>query len=174
MYDMMLQRLDARDRALFLRWSASDGASRGTRLVWTAVTHLGGAATTIAAAVVPLGLGGAPRAAALRALAALVISHVIVRIIKQAFSRPRPSASLDVRTLIREPSCPSFPSGHAAAAMSIAVVYAMAYPSLAPVLIPGAMLVGASRIALGVHYPGDVLMGQLVAVLTAFPIVLLG
>ena len=38
-------------------------------------------------------------------------------------------------------------------------------------LIPIAVLVGTSRICLGVHYLGDVLLGQVIAVLTAIPFV---
>ena len=74
--------------------------------------------------------------------------------------------------MVAEPDKFSFPSGHAAAAMSVAIVYSFAFPTLASALIPLAMLVGVSRVCLGVHYPGDVLIGQLIAALTALPIVL--
>lgn len=174
MHSLMLQRLNARDRALFLRWSIFERASTRSRVAWTAITHLGGAATTIAATTLPIAYGGPVRAVAERALATLVASHLVVRVLKQSCGRLRPSAALDIRALVHEPGCSSFPSGHAAAAMAVAFVYAMAFPSLAPILIPGAVLVGVSRVCLGVHYPGDVLIGQLIAVLTAVPIVLRG
>ena len=63
-----------------------------------------------------------------------------------------------------EPDRFSFPSGHAAAAMSVAFIYANAWPSLALPLIAVAGAVGLSRVFLGVHYLGDVLTGQLIAV----------
>jgi undecaprenyl-diphosphatase len=50
--------------------------------------------------------------------------------------------------------------------MSVAFAYAVAHPPLAAPLLAVAMAVGLSRVALGVHYPGDVLVGQLIAVLT--------
>jgi undecaprenyl-diphosphatase len=55
--------------------------------------------------------------------------------------------------------------------MAVAFVYALAFPPIAVVLIPAALMIGASRVCLGVHYPGDVLIGQLIAVVTALPIV---
>ena len=52
--------------------------------------------------------------------------------------------------------------------MSVAFVYATAYPALALPLVALAAAVGMSRVFLGVHYPGDVLIGQLIAVVTGF------
>jgi undecaprenyl-diphosphatase len=166
----VLARLDERDRALFLRWSSVNRSSY-PRAFWLTLTHLGGGVCSVAAAVLPIALGGAAGFAAQRALAALVLSHLVVQLVKRTVGRPRPSHTTNCRTFVQEPDRFSFPSGHSAAAMSVAIVYAFAFPSVAPVLIPLAMLVGASRVCLGVHYPGDVLTGQVIAVLTAIPFV---
>jgi undecaprenyl-diphosphatase len=167
MASMLFERLDARDRELFLRFATFEDASLTARVFWKTLTHLGGVSCSIAAAVVPLFVGGTLAAAAPSALIALVLSHIVVQMIKRTVGRPRPSRSIDCRTLVNEPDRFSFPSGHSAAAMSVAVVYAVAFPPYAIVLIPLATLVGASRVCLGVHYPGDVLIGQLIAALTA-------
>jgi undecaprenyl-diphosphatase len=97
----------------------------------------------------------------------LVCSHLIVQLVKRTVSRPRPSRAIDCVTLVKEPDRFSFPSGDSAAAMAVAIGYAMAFPALALPLTGAALLVGASRVFLGLHYPGDVLVGQLIAVLTA-------
>ena len=165
----LFARLDAGDRALFVRWSMAGGtASRAARWFWTAVTHLGGAACSIVAALLPQLAGGAIATAARDALVALVASHLVVQAIKRSVGRPRPSRTADFRTLVTEPDRFSFPSGHSAAAMSVAVAYALWFPALAAPLMMFAALVGLSRVALGVHYPGDVFVGQLIAAVTAF------
>jgi undecaprenyl-diphosphatase len=169
---LFLAQLDARDRALFVRWSDSEHASRRARLFWTALTHVGGGSCTIGAATLPLLSHGPFAMAARQALTTLVLSHFVVQLIKRTVGRPRPSCTVHCRTLVGEPDQFSFPSGHSAAAMSVAFVYAMAFPALAAVLIPLALLVGVSRVFLGVHYPGDVLIGQVIAVLTAIGIAL--
>lgn len=165
-------RLDARDRALFTRLVVFETASRGSRAFWTMVTHLGGVFSSVTIAAFPLVTRGPLLSEGRRAVVTLVVSHLIVQLVKRTVGRPRPARVLGGVALVVEPDQFSFPSGHAAAAMSVAVVYAFAFPSLAGALIPVAVLVGVSRVCLGVHYPGDVLIGQVIAVLTAIPVVL--
>ncbi len=53
----------------------------------------------------------------------------------------------------------SFPSGHTLHAVSFTWQAVAAFPELAWVLIPLALLVAASRVVLGLHYPTDVMAG---------------
>jgi undecaprenyl-diphosphatase len=162
---LFLTNLGAHDRTLFQRWALTH-SSRRARLFWMLLTNLGGPTFTILATVVPLFLGGDVAVVARQALLTLALSHLIVQIVKRTVGRPRPSHGISGAALVVEPDRFSFPSGHAAAAMSVAFVYASAYPSLAFPLILFAAAVGISRVLLGVHYPGDVLIGQLIAVFT--------
>ena len=162
----LLERLDARDRALFHRCSFLSTSSRPARWFWLLLTHAGGAGCTIVAAILPLLVGGALVPAARHALATLVMSHVLVQMVKRTVVRPRPSRRGSGILLAAEPDRFAFPSGHSAAAMSVAIAYAVAYPTLALPLLLLAALAGISRVFLGVHYPGDVLVGQLLAALT--------
>lgn len=163
----LFTRLDERDRALFLRWALGEHCAPTSRGVWVGVTSAGGAWVTIGGSLGPLLLAdGAWQAGARQALLVLVISHVLVQFIKRTVGRPRPSLGSSCAALIAEPDRFSFPSGHAAAAMSLAVGYGAAFPSAAPLLAGIATVVGFSRVALAVHYPGDVLAGQVLALLT--------
>ncbi|MDQ6690705.1 MAG: phosphatase PAP2 family protein [Gemmatimonadota bacterium] len=164
---ILLSRLDARDRMLFLRCALAD-SSRRSRLLWTILTNAGGAMCTLLAATLPLLLGGALAGVAEPALLTLIVSHVIVQLVKRTVGRARPSVGVSCAVLVAEPDRFSFPSGHATAAMAVAFIYANAYPSLAFPLVLLASAVGMSRVFLGVHYPGDVLIGQLIAVITGF------
>ncbi len=162
----LLSRLDAHDRALFTRWALEATPSRAARWFWKSLTHLGGVSCSVAAALLPSFAEGLVGTAGRKALWTLVLSHLLVQFVKRTVGRPRPSRGTDCATLVQEPDRFSFPSGHSAAAMSVAFVYAMLFPSLAAPLLAIAMLVGMSRVFLAVHYPGDVLVGQLLAVLT--------
>ena len=53
----------------------------------------------------------------------------------------------------------SFPSGHTLHAVSLSIMIGHFEPLLLPVVIPFALLVAASRVILGLHYPSDVIVG---------------
>lgn len=169
----LLTRLDARDRALFLRWVIGAQTPRRVKRAWTALTHIGGARVSILAVLVPMFLAsGAMQRAAIQGAWALTLSHLVVQVIKRRVVRARPSVGALGPTHVEVPDRFSFPSGHSCAAMSVAFVYAMAFPALSSSLLLLATLVGWSRVRLGVHYPGDVLAGQAIAI--AAGIVVLG
>jgi undecaprenyl-diphosphatase len=132
-----------------------------------AVTHLGDAAVTITVTLL-LALGAVPglKDAGLRAAFALVGSHLVVQMLKRTIHRARPRMPEGFAALVQPPDRFSFPSGHAASSLSVALALAMVLPGPASVgLLALASLVGMSRCYLGVHYPGDVLAGWSLAVL---------
>jgi undecaprenyl-diphosphatase len=135
-----------------------------------AFTQLGGGVgmTTVSVAVVlVLLIVKRKRTAFFMALAALG-TLVLNTSLKLLFHRARP---IDVTYLIAAPSSFSFPSGHAMGSMgvlasTVVVLYAVGAPRplrlLATVLIAlFVMGVALSRVYFGVHYPSDVLGGQL-------------
>src|SRR5918992_1284458 len=173
MTNTVFLRLAAHDRALLTRCAIDHSASRTVRLFWLTITLLGGAFCTIAIAVLPMVVGGLEERASVNATVTLVVSHLLVQLVKRSVGRPRPALDYSHAPLIKAPDKFSFPSGHSAAAMSVAFAYSMAYPPLAVPLLMIAMAVGLSRVALGVHYPGDVFVGQLMALLTGVIVVAL-
>lgn len=167
----LLARLDAGDRALLTRLAAAAHSAR-RRACWCAITHLGGATVTTLACALPLILGSMGDASLWRmglvTTATVLLSHGVVQCVKRRVARPRPA--LDFVSIVA-PDRFSFPSGHAASALSVALGYGVLLPELQAVFAVLAVLVGMSRVMLGVHYLGDVLAGQALAV-AAFVVVL--
>ena len=162
----ILAHLDARDRALFERFVIGPTSRRAIQLGWRTVTHVGGFWCSVLAAGLPWFASGELHEASGAAMTALALSHLVVQILKRSCGRVRPSLACGRIPLITVPDQFSFPSGHACASMAVALVYALAFPALVIPLIAIAAVVGFSRVCLGVHYPGDVLIGQLIAAAT--------
>jgi len=136
------------------------------------VTHLGSARVTIGIGLGLIAVG--EQLLGLAALFALTTSHMAVQVLKRAVARPRPcDASGRPLALIDLPDPFSFPSGHAAAASAVGGTIAIAHPVLAPVLLPLAALIAASRVSLRVHHVGDVIGGALLGLIGAIGAALL-
>lgn len=93
--------------------------------------------------------------------------------LKTAINRKRPYESLpDVHLPAGKERTRSFPSGHTSAAFTSATMVSLSYPQWY-VIVPAyiwAGMVGYSRMALGVHYPSDVLAGAIIGASVAFVI----
>ena len=162
----ILLRVRTQDRALMLRCAMDPAAPRLSRAGWTAITHLGGTGPSLLAAGLPWFACCDLHQASKLALLTVVISHVIVQLIKRTVARTRPAKVERFVSLVSEPDCFSFPSGHATASMSVALAYGVFFPGWSVPLLLAALLVGFSRVRLRVHYPSDALVGQLIAALT--------
>ncbi len=104
--------------------------------------------------------------------ARLALGWALVSGLKVALGEPRPF-SLDPGVAyppaVAGASSPSFPSGHAALAALFAFSLARGGPPWGYALAAlWAVLVGLSRVALGVHYPADVIAGWALGAFLAF------
>jgi membrane-associated phospholipid phosphatase len=112
------------------------------------------------------------------ALAAVLVvagANVTTQLLKVLLAHPRVKLAIGGDPF--EPN--TFPSGHTTAAASIAVAYLFVVPAALrkPTLIVGAIFtlaVGCSVVAIGWHYPSDVLGGILVAAGWGFAVLALG
>ncbi|MFI1199629.1 phosphatase PAP2 family protein [Streptomyces sp. BHT-5-2] len=100
----------------------------------------------------------------------VVLAYVANDVVKAFFHEQRPCQTLhDVVTV--EP-CPglgdwSFPSNHSAIAASAAIALLLLDRRIGALAVPAALLMGASRVWVGAHYPHDVVVGLVVGSLVA-------
>jgi undecaprenyl-diphosphatase len=140
------------NRASSVRW---------LRLLLRASSRLGdGVFWYCLMAAILLSSGGAAAVPVLRMALVGVLGVVLYKWLKQRTSRPRP---FQVRAAIQAAADPldkfSFPSGHTLHAVSFSILMTAYHPPLGALVWPFAVLVAASRVVLGLHYPSDVLAG---------------
>lgn len=91
-------------------------------------------------------------------------------LLKPLVARMRPyEYSEKVVLLVGKANDFSFPSGHTGSAFAIAVVVCLMLPRKYGIVALGmAVLMGYSRLYVGIHYPTDVLGGALLGVITSY------
>lgn len=118
-------------------------------------------------------VGRAPwRRAAWQALVAVAIAAIATHFLKQGFSWPRPFQIGLGTQWIKHSAGPGFPSSHAATAAAWAVLAATGtrFWGVKLLFLLIALAIGWSRVAVGVHFPGDVLAGWVLGGLCALAV----
>ena len=109
------------------------------------------------------------RKAGFSALCAMLIGLIVVNFtIKPLVSRPRPWLVIEnFINLVPEHDPNSFPSGHTNAAFAFALAVCMSAPRrwMKVAAVCMAVVMGLSRLDVGVHFPSDVLMGAVIGAL---------
>ena len=99
---------------------------------------------------------------------AMIARFGIVELIRFLYPRERPFVANGLDALINQnPLESSFPSGHATFFMALAVYLILAgNKKLGWFILISALVIGAARVAAGIHWPSDIIVGWLVGGLT--------
>lgn len=93
---------------------------------------------------------------------------VLYKFLKRRLVRERPFIGLiGIECAMPPLDRYSFPSGHTLHAVLFTAIAIRHVPELAALLVPFALMVAASRVVLGLHYPSDVLAGATLGALVA-------
>lgn len=109
------------------------------------------------------------KAISITMIAGIALTAIIVFVLKFTIRRKRPEGEWG--SIYRKTDPHSFPSGHAARAVMLAVVAIGLGPTWFTVLLViWAPLVILARVAMGVHYLSDVLAGAMIGIITGLVI----
>jgi len=153
-----LQQLNEIEAPICLACSHVLRPDRGRRL-FAIVSRLGdGVFWYSLVAVMPLVDGWNGARAGMHMLLTGGVILTLYKTLKNTTRRERPCHCVDnIIAAVPPLDLYSFPSGHTLHAVGFTVVALHYYPGLAWILVPFSLLVASSRVALGLHYPSDVL-----------------
>lgn len=104
-----------------------------------------------------------------RVLAVPAVTLGVTLALRRLINRPRPYEVYRFSPLIsREKPGQSCPSNHAVSAMIIALTALYLSPTVGLLALLAALLVAVSRVAVGVHWLGDIIVSVVIAVLIGF------
>jgi undecaprenyl-diphosphatase len=142
----------------------------GLRRLFAAVSRLGDwPAYAIVGVACAARLQEAGPAFILHALLTAGVGVVLYKALKHRLVRERPYITHNGIVAATAPlDRYSFPSGHTMHALSFAILFTAYVPVIIWIMAPFAVLVAASRVVLGLHYPSDVLVGAILGSLLAW------
>ncbi|ROS01261.1 undecaprenyl-diphosphatase [Sinobacterium caligoides] len=95
-------------------------------------------------------------------ISAFAIERLLYLLLKNTLRRQRPSAVVPhIEALVKAFDKFSLPSGHTMAAFLLAAFAVIVFGKAAAIVYVWAVLVGVSRVILGVHYPSDIILGAI-------------
>ena len=159
----LFARVDAAEEAMCMRLNRGC-RNAALRDLFRVVSRLGdGVFWYILLLLLPVCFGERALRPAIVMAATGALGVALYKLLKHRLVRERPFVTF---AGIRAASVPldrySFPSGHTLHAVSFTIIATSQFPVLGWLLVPFALLVAASRVVLGLHYPTDVLAGALI------------
>lgn len=106
------------------------------------------------------------------ALTIAVVTIGINKVIELSYFKERPFVNYDVNLLSdKTEDDPSFPSNHAGGAFALALAMFWKHRKAGAIFLVFALFMALSRLYIGVHFPLDVTVGALIALLVALLII---
>ena len=114
------------------------------------------------------------RQAAGRAFLGLVLSGLMTQIIKHLIGRPRPRLWVEGVSHFgptMASGLDSFPSGHTATAVAVALILGYHFPKASPIFMGLAAFIAVARLIGGSHFPTDILGGVALGLICGWAVI---